>query len=177
MIKNLSWVMGVVVLGIMFFPALAQEPTACPTEARFPKLVGLFAPGMRSEQVKLLQEMLASDPAITPQVEINGHYDELTIAAVQSFQSQHGILSSGSPETNAYGWAGPRTRAAMNKLYGGGQPPDCQLPPAPVSEPEPVPEPAPEAPPAPSAVTPATPLAQDWSLMGVVRTVATLLRP
>jgi peptidoglycan hydrolase-like protein with peptidoglycan-binding domain len=45
--------------------------------------------------------------------EITGYYGPVTTAAVQKWQARHGLVSSGSPESNGYGAVGPRTRAAM----------------------------------------------------------------
>ncbi|MBI5644622.1 peptidoglycan-binding protein [Candidatus Kaiserbacteria bacterium] len=63
--------------------------------------------------VSRLQEFLALDSETYPEGRISGFYGPATVRAVQRWQSAHGILSSGSPESNGYGAAGPRTRAAM----------------------------------------------------------------
>lgn len=58
-----------------------------------------------------LQEFLKETGDFTR--EPTGYYGPATIAAVQKWQSRHGLVSSGTPETNGYGAVGPRTRAAM----------------------------------------------------------------
>lgn len=83
------------------------------------KLVGPFAIGMRSEQVKLLQKMLAQNPEIYPEGKLTGYYGLLTMKAVQRFQKKYGIISYGNPETTGYGLAGPETRNQLNELYSG----------------------------------------------------------
>jgi len=44
----------------------------------------------------------------------------LTTKAVQRFQCQYQIVCSGAPKTTGYGSVGPRTRAKLNEIYGGG---------------------------------------------------------
>lgn len=80
-------------------------------------LQGPFAIGMRSDQVKVLQKMLAQYPEIYPEGRITGYYGSLTAAAVQRFQKKYGIVNSGSPDTTGYGLAGPETRAKLNEIY------------------------------------------------------------
>ena len=42
-----------------------------------------------------------------------GYFGPMTLQAVQSWQSSHGVVSSGTPDTTGYGFVGPATRAAM----------------------------------------------------------------
>ena len=84
----------------------------------FKTLIGPFAIGMISEQVKLLQQMLATDLTIYPEGKISGVYDDATVKAVQNFQIKYGIVSSGTPTTTGYGLAGPETRKKMNEVFG-----------------------------------------------------------
>lgn len=72
---------------------------------------------MKNDQVKLLQRMLATYFKFDQTVFVNGVYDNVTIKTVQVFQQREGILASGSPATNGYGLAGPKTRARLNVLY------------------------------------------------------------
>lgn len=44
------------------------------------------------------------------------YFGHLTERAVQKFQAQYGIVSSGSPAMTGYGLVGPRTRAKLNEL-------------------------------------------------------------
>ncbi len=58
-----------------------------------------------------LQEFLKETGDFTR--EPTGYYGPATTASVQKWQARHGLVSSGTPETNGYGAVGPRTRAAM----------------------------------------------------------------
>lgn len=82
---------------------------------RFPPLYALFALNHQGPHVTQLQQMLTADGVFLGP--ITGRYDQATILAVQAFQRKYGLLSSGSPETNGYGFAGPVTRAKLNELY------------------------------------------------------------
>ena len=64
-------------------------------------LTGPFSYGTRSEQVKILQQMLNVSPT--------GYYGPLTRQAVINFQKKNGILQTGL--------AGPITRKKLNELY------------------------------------------------------------
>ncbi|MEY4747002.1 MAG: hypothetical protein RLZZ416_51 [Candidatus Parcubacteria bacterium] len=83
-----------------------SSPGQCPVIARTLSL------GERGADVLTLQNyfvsisLLASDSA-------TGFFGFLTQGAVQSWQSSHGLVSSGSPDTTGYGAVGPRTRAAL----------------------------------------------------------------
>jgi peptidoglycan hydrolase-like protein with peptidoglycan-binding domain len=75
-----------------------------------PKTVtGPFSIGIRSNEVKVLQEMLASDPSVYPEGEITGFYGPATTKAVKRFQKKHGIEETGL--------AGKQTRAKLNEVY------------------------------------------------------------
>lgn len=69
--------------------------------------------GMENAEVKKLQEYLARDKSIYPEAITSGYYGMLTQQAVQRWQVQYGVVSSGSPSTTGYGAVGPKTRAAM----------------------------------------------------------------
>ncbi len=95
-------------------------PTPTPTPTPISEtLTGPFSIGMTSEQVKVLQQMLATDPAIYPEGIISGYYGELTVKAVQNFQCKYNIICGGEPYTTGYGLAGPTTRQKLNEIYGG----------------------------------------------------------
>jgi len=69
---------------------LVPQPTfICP----FEKLS--LSPGMSSEEVKLLQSILAQDPSIYPQGIISGYYGNLTTEAVKRLQQKLGLPSTG----------------------------------------------------------------------------------
>ena len=71
------------------------------------KLIGPFSIGMRSEQVKLLQQMLSKDPSIYTGP-VTGYYGPLTKQAVINFQKKYNIQQTGI--------AGPNTRKKLNEI-------------------------------------------------------------
>jgi len=72
------------------------------------RLINQLKPGMTSEEVKLLQEILATDPDIYPQGHITGYYGKLTEKAVKRFQKIAGI--------EQVGLLGPKTLSKINEL-------------------------------------------------------------
>lgn len=66
--------------------------------------------GMTGEEVKALQEILATDPDIYPEGKVTGFYGTLTKKAVKKFQLKHGLDQAGV--------VGPKTRAKINELLG-----------------------------------------------------------
>ncbi|MEK7634808.1 MAG: peptidoglycan-binding domain-containing protein, partial [Patescibacteria group bacterium] len=76
------------------------------------KLIGPFAiySSINSDQVKLLQSMLAKNKDIYPEGIITGYYGELTIKAVKRFQIKYNI--------EPIGIAGPKTRIKINEIFG-----------------------------------------------------------
>jgi len=75
-------------------------------------------PGQKNEQVKKLQELLATDKEIYPEGLITGYYGTLTTKAVQKFQCKYKIICSGSPQTTGWGLVGPKTRKKLNEVFG-----------------------------------------------------------
>ena len=73
--------------------------------------------GMTSEDVKRLQELLASNPEIYPEGIISGWFGQLTRKAVRKFQCKYEIVCSGDEKTTGYGLAGPKTRAKINEVF------------------------------------------------------------
>ena len=82
-----------------------------------PRLVTPLFIGMRGEPIRLLQTMLSRYLERSDSGLITGLYDQPTVTAVQAFQRAEGILASGSPETNSFGFAGPTTRARLNAIF------------------------------------------------------------
>ena len=76
---------------------------------------GPFTPGVQSDQVSLLQKMLAQDVAIYPNGAVTGYFDSLTKAAVGRFQEKYQLAT---PSTLGYGGVGPLTLAKLNEVYG-----------------------------------------------------------
>jgi peptidoglycan hydrolase-like protein with peptidoglycan-binding domain len=69
--------------------------------------------GSTGAEVTLLQKTLFADGDY-PQDLITGYYGNLTTKAVQAFQTKHGVISYGTPDTTGYGAVGPRTRRALD---------------------------------------------------------------
>jgi len=44
---------------------------------------------------------------------VTGYFGPATLQLVQNWQASNGVVSSGSPDTNGYGYVGPKTRLAM----------------------------------------------------------------
>ena len=55
--------------------------------------------GSRGEEVRSLQQSLASDPTLYPEGLITGYYGKATESAVKRFQKKYGIVSSGDTNT------------------------------------------------------------------------------
>ena len=68
--------------------------------------------GVSSEEVRLLQEFLASDPEIYPEGKITGYFGQATKKAVQRFQKKACI--------SAVGNVGPQTMQKINELLAEG---------------------------------------------------------
>lgn len=77
--------------------------------------------GIRGDDVSELQEYLRDAGAYT-YPEITGYFGPATQAAVERWQAQHGVVSSGSAATTGYGVVGPATRAAIKRICGGVSP-------------------------------------------------------
>ncbi|MEK7669117.1 MAG: peptidoglycan-binding protein [Patescibacteria group bacterium] len=77
--------------------------------------------GMTSDEVKLLQEMLATDSDIYPEGLTTGFFGPLTEKAVKKFQKKFGIEQAGE--------VGPKTRARINALLSEGLGSAGKLPP------------------------------------------------
>ncbi|MBI4160029.1 carboxypeptidase regulatory-like domain-containing protein [Candidatus Wolfebacteria bacterium] len=74
--------------------------------------------GMKSDDVRNVQQVLARDLALDPQDIATGYFGPITKKAVQDFQEKYGIARQGDP---GYGDVGPKTRAKLNELISDGQ--------------------------------------------------------
>jgi peptidoglycan hydrolase-like protein with peptidoglycan-binding domain len=83
-----------------------------------PRLTGPFGYGIRSEQVKVLEGMLAQDPTLYPSGKITGYYGNELVKAVSLFQKRYKIVMSGTLDTTGFGLAGPATRVKLNEVFG-----------------------------------------------------------
>jgi len=78
-----------------------------------------LATGSTGNDVKSLQQFLASDKSIYPEGIANGNFGPKTLAAVKRFQEKYGIAKKGQ---QGYGVLGPKTRAKIKELSGGSAP-------------------------------------------------------
>jgi len=85
------------------------------------QLTRSLSQGMTSDEVKLLQEILATDPDIYPEGLVTGFFGPLTEKAVKKFQAKFGI--------DQVGVVGPQTRAQINKLLTDGAGNSGKVPP------------------------------------------------
>lgn len=104
--------------GIATVPQTSQEGIGSPKFSRTLRI------GSTGEDVRILQQLLnnhgilvASSGVGSPGNETN-YFGSLTEKAVQKFQTQYGIVSSGLPATTGYGLVGPRTLAKLNEVFG-----------------------------------------------------------
>ena len=80
-----------------------------------------LALGSTGADIKLLQQYLNTNGFIIAQSgpgspgNESTYFGSLTVKAVQRFQAQNGIVTSGSPETTGYGAVGPKTRGVFAK--------------------------------------------------------------
>lgn len=72
-------------------------------------LVRNLREGMSGDDVRLLQEALATDPAIYPEGLVTGYFGPLTAKAVRNFQKKANIEQVGQ--------VGPQTRAKLNEIF------------------------------------------------------------
>lgn len=85
------------------------------------KLTRTLSLGMSNDDVKLLQEILATDPEIYPEGLITGYFGSLTEKAVKRFQAKFGIEQVGN--------VGPKTISHLNKLLTEGAGKSGKVPP------------------------------------------------
>ena len=91
---------------------------ASPTSSTCPTIVRPLSQGSRGDDVLQLQQFLVSHEALSPDGK-TGFFGPLTEAAVQKWQSAHGVVSSGSAESTGWGMVGSRTRMAILGICGG----------------------------------------------------------
>ena len=72
------------------------------------KLISQLREGVTSDDVKVLQSLLAAEQSIYPEGLITGFYGRLTTAAVKRFQQKHGL--------STVGFVGPKTLEKLNEL-------------------------------------------------------------
>lgn len=95
-----------------------EKTQSSPQSFSFAPFKATLKRGMRNNDTKRLQELLAFDPSVYPEGLITGYFGPLTEKAIQRFQSKNNIVSSGNPQTTGYGLAGPKTRAKLQEVFG-----------------------------------------------------------
>jgi hypothetical protein len=85
------------------------------------RLARQLGKGMSGEDVKLLQEILATDPSIYPEGLVTGFFGSLTEDAVRKFQAKNGLEQAGR--------VGPQTLERINKLLADGAGKSGRVPP------------------------------------------------
>jgi hypothetical protein len=76
--------------------------------------------GETNTDVTSLQMFFKDNSVIYPEGLVTGYYGALSRAAVERFQAQNNIVSSGSAATTGYGRVGPSTRDKINSLINQG---------------------------------------------------------
>ena len=107
------------------FQALRQAQTEVKETAKEVKgtfqLINQLRFGMTSEEVKRLQEILATDPDVYPEGFITGYFGRLTEKAVKKFQKKICV--------EQVGIVGPKTLAKINELLTEGAGASGKIPP------------------------------------------------
>lgn len=76
--------------------------------------------GEKNSDVTSLQTFFKDNTAIYPEGLVTGYFGGLSRAAVQRFQVENSIVSSGSAATTGFGRVGPSTRTIINNLINQG---------------------------------------------------------
>ena len=76
--------------------------------------------GETNSDVSSLQTFFADNASIYPEGLVTGYFGSLTRSAVQRFQTEYSIVSSGSAATTGFGRVGPTTRDRINSLISNG---------------------------------------------------------
>lgn len=85
------------------------------------KLLRQLRQNMTGEDIKTLQELLATDPDIYPEGHITGYFGKLTEKAIRKFQKKSGIEETGT--------VGPKTLAKLNEILKEGAGSSGKVPP------------------------------------------------
>lgn len=89
--------------------------------------------GSEGDDVRALQQALATMPDIYPEGLVTGYFGSLSKAAVGKFQMKYALVSS--TNDSAYGFVGPQTRAKLAEVFGGSSAVVAPITTAPVSVP------------------------------------------
>jgi peptidoglycan hydrolase-like protein with peptidoglycan-binding domain len=93
---------------LLFTPLFAFGASACVT------ISGSLSLGSTGSQVQALQFYFTQEYAEFTRDHVTGTFDAFTESALKQWQSDHGIVSSGTPESTGWGVVGPRTRSALS---------------------------------------------------------------
>ena len=118
MTKYLFVPVSLALLLLPFFTSAVSHPD----EAYVPSCPNLYRNlsfGSRGQDVIELQTFLIAETDLAPGNN-TGYFGRLTEGAVKSWQAKNGVVSSGSAATTGYGAVGPRTRAKIAGVCGGG---------------------------------------------------------
>src|SRR5271166_1876963 len=98
-------------------PSIVSNPQ--PPDVSNACVASPLSSGSTGAAVTALQSFLASQGLIASG-SVTGHFGPITQAAVQQWQAQNGIVSSGTPATTGWGIFGPRSQAASGISLCGG---------------------------------------------------------
>ncbi len=101
--------------------------TVTPPSSSCPNLYRTLSRGSRGSDVTSLQWFLVAEGLLSND-SVTGFFGRATEAAVQQWQVQHAVVSSGTTASTGYGMVGARTRAAIMNSCGAVQPPITQCP-------------------------------------------------
>ncbi len=73
-------------------------------------------PGSKGDDVKRLQQLLATDKEIYPEGQATGYFGNLTKTAIVRFQLKYGVIKKATDPGN--GNLGPKTRAKLKEIFG-----------------------------------------------------------
>jgi peptidoglycan hydrolase-like protein with peptidoglycan-binding domain len=93
---------------LLFAPLFAFGASACVT------ISGPLSLGSTGSQVQALQFYFTQVYTEFTRDHVTGTFDAFTESALQQWQREHGIVSSGTPESTGWGVVGPRTRNALS---------------------------------------------------------------
>ena len=93
----------------------SPAPESSGPETMCPSLTRTLSFGSSGADVASLQTFLGISPA-------TGYFGSITQNAVEQWQAQNGVVSSGTPATTGYGVVGPHTEAAIGNACGAATP-------------------------------------------------------
>lgn len=110
--------------GTVVIPPISAIPPVCVSISSLKPITSVVGLGSTGENVTNLQKFLA-EKGYTSSIYITGYFGPLTQSALQKFQSDEGIVSSGDPVSTGYGNAGPSTRSRINAIISNLQSSNC----------------------------------------------------